>query len=851
MEWVEKIKLWVKGLIADFTSLTPTEQIAWALPILSIIGGALFFAYKKWRKQAPNLPALPVMDSPNVSSNSNHGKTTDIIKFRWIYQWEFSDSVLPKAVEPPLEIALAEDVARAALTDNSSYVLFVRGELGIGKSTLKTLLPGALNNQAKLHRNQYRVSNFIKTTSVIEAGDATTHDEFTRQVSALIDNGGAVIVLARHATIDAIERRLGKSPDKSVTMLPFAPEQPLFEECLNLIAKKYNLTSEESMAKLRDFASRFDTILRTPFYFEQAAQLIAIEGPYTVESNLTPLEVFQQAIDKRASKAGVEFDKLLSAALNLTEQPNRTVLTGILTEKGFVHDGYRNVILAAGIVSNKIDFSDVVQTENAIPAIQILVSHIRASWKHRQKQKPKYVNDVRQFAIEQNQLDQMYYPLVVKGLIASMFQAVGDEVPANAVRRLCLKYIKNRPKQPSLKASQTSNDPSIWWDISAALSCIGDPRLIKSAKQDYSFDSGYFTAIGKMNIEIGSDHTPKRTDLAKPVLSYNRQTVEVGPLWVGNFLITNELFAQFWDDPKRDTYFVGTGRQWIENTPALMERVEDEFNLSAMRCFWKELSERESVAIPSSSSPSLTPLELARRRALRDHLNTYVPLWDSIKSDPRFSASGQPVVGVNWWEAMAFCNWWEKTKLIKAGFPKKSRVSLLTDWEWEAIRRKYYNEAINPDGIEYPPDRYNAHTRVELDDLKTGRPGNVIKALHVGLAPTPSNKGPNDMVGNVWEWTRSRIFGKIEMCEAEDGVFGKTKWNDVDRAAERMAIHPKRDVVDDKLDLSYRTTRGGSFFSRDSQGAWHPAYRLCDPPFSSYIDLGFRIAVYPDTLKNI
>ncbi|MFC7479237.1 hypothetical protein ACFQX7_03040 [Luedemannella flava] len=54
-----------------------------------------------------------------------------------------------------------------------------------------------------------------------------------------------------------------------------------------------------------------------------------------------------------------------------------------------------------------------------------------------------------------------------------------------------------------------------------------------------------------------------------------------------------------------------------------------------------------------------------------------------------------------------------------------------------------------------------------------------------------------------------------------------------------------RDIADRPYDLTYRAVRGGSFFSDDQAAATDPAYRLCDPPFSSYVDLGFRICVYP------
>jgi formylglycine-generating enzyme required for sulfatase activity len=194
---------------------------------------------------------------------------------------------------------------------------------------------------------------------------------------------------------------------------------------------------------------------------------------------------------------------------------------------------------------------------------------------------------------------------------------------------------------------------------------------------------------------------------------------------------------------------------------------------------------------------------------------------------------------------MAFCAWWSASKIDGSGFPEGAVASLLTDWECEAVRRLYYEAPDFLDGEQVPTARYPAHLRKPATSSRRGRITNVMRPLHVGLSPVPNGGGPFDMVGNVWEWTRSRVFGRIIGSHNTDVRFGETTWDDVDRDAEQTSVHPMRDVVDLPNDLSYRAVRGGSFFSIDEQAAWHPAYRLCDPPFSSYFDLGFRIAVYP------
>ena len=87
---------------------------------------------------------------------------------------------------------------------------------------------------------------------------------------------------------------------------------------------------------------------------------------------------------------------------------------------------------------------------------------------------------------------------------------------------------------------------------------------------------------------------------------------------------------------------------------------------------------------------------------------------------------------------------------------------------------------------------------------------------------------------------------EVKRAKGQDALVGE--WSAKAQTLLDMERNPTaegRDDVRGADDLAFRAVRGGSFFSIDPDASWHPAYRLCDPPFASYFDLGFRIAVYP------
>jgi hypothetical protein len=101
-------------------------------------------------------------------------------------------------------------------------------------------------------------------------------------------------------------------------------------------------------------------------------------------------------------------------------------------------------------------------------------------------------------------------------------------------------------------------------------------------------------------------------------------------------------------------------------------------------------------------------------------------------AEPALNNPNQPVVGVSWYEAEAFCRW-----LAAAyGLP----YHLPTELEWERLAR-------GQDGREYP---WGDEWRAEVSNTSEAglRRPSAVGIFPDGVSPT----GAYDCAGNVWEW---------------------------------------------------------------------------------------------------
>jgi formylglycine-generating enzyme required for sulfatase activity len=124
-------------------------------------------------------------------------------------------------------------------------------------------------------------------------------------------------------------------------------------------------------------------------------------------------------------------------------------------------------------------------------------------------------------------------------------------------------------------------------------------------------------------------------------------------------------------------------------------------------------------------------------------------------ADAEWNGAEQPVVGVSWYEAVAFCQWLSETT--------GERITLPTEAQWQRA-------AQGDDGRQYPwgnnwdGSRCNNNVKEDAADplaFLRGKPQTSVKPDGHGVRTTPvdayqgrgdSPFGVVDMAGNVWEW---------------------------------------------------------------------------------------------------
>lgn len=171
--------------------------------------------------------------------------------------------------------------------------------------------------------------------------------------------------------------------------------------------------------------------------------------------------------------------------------------------------------------------------------------------------------------------------------------------------------------------------------------------------------------------------------------------------------------------------------------------------------------------------------------------------WD----DPRFNDERQPVVGVSWYEAVAYCDWLSKALARPFRLPSEA--------EWEKAARGMTDACKFPWGDQFEPGRANT---AELGIGATTR----VDAFPQGASPY----GVIDLAGNVFEWTQSK-WGR--------------NWQELEFQYPYRADDGREDVEGSAA----RVMRGGSWFNPYYEANVSNRARFL--PGSRGSNIGFRI----------
>jgi formylglycine-generating enzyme required for sulfatase activity len=174
-----------------------------------------------------------------------------------------------------------------------------------------------------------------------------------------------------------------------------------------------------------------------------------------------------------------------------------------------------------------------------------------------------------------------------------------------------------------------------------------------------------------------------------------------------------------------------------------------------------------------------------------------------LADDKRFNSDDQPVVGISWSKAMAYCEWLTAQSAEGKAHGKRTfRLPTEIEWEWAATGGK----RIYPWGDEKPDDtRANYGKKIDHPTL--------VGSYPAGATP----EGLMDMAGNVWEWCLNKWKEPDFVLDEKQGLL--KNWRSA-KSDEPLAL------------------RGGAYYS-DADGL-RGSGRVVNLAFR-YHDLGFRV----------
>lgn len=326
------------------------------------------------------------------------------------------------------------------------------------------------------------------------------------------------------------------------------------------------------------------------------------------------------------------------------------------------------------------------------------------------------------------------------------------------------------------------------------LSELGDPRFLNADGSVVPI-SEVMVRLEEKTVAIGhnpeSEYLKNRLNSANALKSYPLRNVTVGSFQISRYLVTNMDFQRFMSaGGYREERF------WSSDAALSWLRGDKDFKNKLFEG-WLETAKRDYKREISDDMMSEDSLRETANQVLAARQKPYY--WDN----PRFRISTAPVVGVNLWEATAYCNWLTEEMRASSQIRSNEVICVPSEFEWERAARACNEAAEYPWGDEWDQGRGHVNQGALLD-LNNPAP--------VGMFPRGAcPNGPMDLCGNVWEWTTSLASnwdGPITRDACFNSIF--------------------EDIV----------VRGSSWYN--SYELARSGIRQCDRLYNIYFDLGFR-----------
>jgi formylglycine-generating enzyme required for sulfatase activity/DNA-binding SARP family transcriptional activator len=344
-----------------------------------------------------------------------------------------------------------------------------------------------------------------------------------------------------------------------------------------------------------------------------------------------------------------------------------------------------------------------------------------------------------------------------------------------------------------------------------ALGPLGDPRLVRQTGPHGDWLAPELVDFAGGPCAIGGDAAYDY--LGRELTAHTpRHRLPLTPYALGRCAVTNAEWALFmagggYDEPA--WWATATAQAWRAGQGTA------EGSREAVRYWLRHFRARPDLLAEQYARGELTDEAHAlwqRRlgmsaRVFAAHLAEIAPdrrhTEPAFWREPAFHNPTQPVVGISWYEARAYCAW----LALQSG--QAFRLPNEAEWEWAAAGRAARRYAW---GDDYDPLRANVtETRLR-------------RTTPVGVFPegdTP--EGLSDMTGNTWDWTAS-LWGD----DTETPAFGYP-YDSADGREDSDAPQPVRRIV-----------RGGAWVN--SRISARTAYRGKDHPADRTNLHGLRLA---------